>query len=127
MTAPAGQRPEEFRHETRYADGRAGGWDPHARLQDMAVDGVDAEVLYSSVTMLFYRLADIPLLNACLHAYNRWLAEYCAAYPNRLKGVGLVALNDVNAAIAELATIRALGLVGVGIGVAIEDDRAYDD
>jgi predicted TIM-barrel fold metal-dependent hydrolase len=127
MTAPAGQRPEEFRHETRYDDGRKGGWDPHARLEDLAVDGVDAEVLYSSVTMLFYRLADIALLNACLRAYNRWLGDYCVAYPDRLKGIGLVALNDVDTAVAELATIRALGLVGVGIGVAIEDERAYDD
>jgi predicted TIM-barrel fold metal-dependent hydrolase len=34
-------------------------------------------------------------------AYNDWLANFCATNPQRLKGVALVALQDVDAAIKE--------------------------
>jgi hypothetical protein len=35
-------------HRTPYAEGRKGGFDPHARIQDMDADGIDAAFLYPS-------------------------------------------------------------------------------
>ena len=33
----------------KYADGRPGGFDPHARIKDMDLDGIDAAFLYPSI------------------------------------------------------------------------------
>jgi hypothetical protein len=41
------------------------------------------------------------------------MAEFCNAYPSRLKGVALINLDDVQEGIAELQRARRLGLAGV--------------
>src|ERR671931_1947650 len=47
LDASAGRKPEEFKaHGLTYKDMRPGSYDPKARLADMDLDGVDAEVLY---------------------------------------------------------------------------------
>src|SRR5262245_28193534 len=61
-----------------------GGWDPHARVKEMQVDGVSAEVLYPSLTMDLYGLSDAELQEACFHVFNDWLIDYCAVAPERL-------------------------------------------
>ena len=34
---------------SEYKDGRKGGFDPHARIPDMDLDGIDAAYLYPSI------------------------------------------------------------------------------
>src|ERR671931_2022391 len=47
LDSSAGRKPEEFRpHGLTYKDMRPGSYDPKARLEDMDLDGVFAEVLY---------------------------------------------------------------------------------
>ncbi len=96
-------------------EGRRGGWDPAARLEDMAIDGIEAEVLYPSLAMLVYSMEDGQLQAACFRAYNDWLAEFCAASPHQLYGVGLVSMYDVEDGIRELGRLVKLGLRGVAI------------
>ena len=44
-----------------------------------------------------------PELSAALcRAYNRWLAEYCKPYPDRLFGIAMLPLPSVELAIKEL-------------------------
>ena len=47
-----------------------------------------------------------------LHAYNRWLADFCAAAPGRRAGVIPTDLHDMEAAVAELAWAREHGIFG---------------
>jgi predicted TIM-barrel fold metal-dependent hydrolase len=47
-----------------------------------------------------------------LHAYNRWLAEFCAAAPGRRAGVIPIDLHDMDRAVEEIAWARASGLFG---------------
>ena len=50
-------------------------------------------------------------------AYNDWLHDYCEVCPSRLKGVGLVALQDVPGAIAEMhRAVSRLNMVAIQIG-----------
>src|SRR5438067_5978577 len=42
VTIMPGDAEEQRQPKVRYAENRPGGWDPHARIQDMAIDGVDA-------------------------------------------------------------------------------------
>ena len=47
LDASAGRKPEEFKaYGLTYKEMRPGSYDPDARLADMSIDGVDAEVLY---------------------------------------------------------------------------------
>ena len=48
----AGKSPEElaeFLTKATYADARPGGWDPAARMKDNELDGVEADVLYTTL------------------------------------------------------------------------------
>ncbi|MBI3077440.1 MAG: amidohydrolase [Deltaproteobacteria bacterium] len=82
---------------------RAGQADPVLRLQDMDLEGIDQAVLFSTIFGLtaINALQNKALAAALARAYNDWLAEYCAADPRRLKGVALVPMQDVPAAVAE--------------------------
>ena len=94
---------------------RPGGTDPHARLKDMDVEGVDIAILYgTSFRSGVCGLMDGEYAAAICRAYNDWLAEYCSADPKRLKGAALVPLQNVPAAIAEMKrAITKLGMVTV--------------
>src|ERR1043166_6240046 len=45
---------------------------------------------------------DAAVESAFYEAYHRWMADYCAAFPDRLKGVILVSARDVETSLAEL-------------------------
>src|SRR4051812_5986554 len=62
--------------------GHPGGQDPTARLGEMAVDGVSAEVLYPTLTLSLFDLDDARLQEVCFRIYNDWLIEYCQVAPD---------------------------------------------
>ena len=85
MNACAGLAPEDMRGWIRFEDMRAGGYDPHARTQEMDADGVDAEVLYPTPRLSQGIVAntDTDFHLACIRAYNDWLSEYVVVAPER--------------------------------------------
>ena len=101
-----------YHQNTSLEEGRAGGWDPAARLVDMALDGVAAEVIYTSVGFGLLGLLDGPFQAALFRAYNDWLAEFCAYAPKRLAGLGMIPLLDVAVGCQELRRCAKIGLRG---------------
>jgi len=99
--------------------------DPAARIEAQDIDGVRAEVLYASYGMNLFHLRDGALRAACFRAFNDWAAEYCSHDPGRLIGIGLIALDDVDAAVAELRRIAAAGLRGAMIEAEPPAGRLY--
>lgn len=97
---------------------RGGGFDAAARLDDMARDGVVAEVLYPSVALQAFRVRDAALQAECFRVYNDWLAAFCATAPERFVGVALISLFDVAAGVRELERAVALGLRGAMVWAA---------
>ena len=81
---------------------RSGGWDSKARLADMDLDGMDQSFLYPTMAFFLAEVPDIDLQTALCRAYNDWLADHCRADPNRLVGIALLPLADVDASIHEL-------------------------
>src|SRR5213596_2393377 len=56
-------------------------FDPHARVQDMDVEGVDMNmILPSGGVPAFCSLDDVSLEQAMYRAYHGFLADYCAPY-----------------------------------------------
>lgn len=117
--ASKGKGPEaaSFREEGKgYEDALPGGWDPAARLKDQDIDGVDGEVLYTTLGFRQFWIRDPRLQRAAFRAYNDWLSEFCSYSPNRLVGLSLISMYDVDEARAELRRSAKLGYHGAMIG-----------
>jgi predicted TIM-barrel fold metal-dependent hydrolase len=99
--------------------------DPAARIEAQDRDGVRAEVMYASYGMSLFHIEDSGLRDACFRAFNDWAAEYCSHDPKRLIGVGLIALDEVDAAFMELERIAKKGLQGAMIWAEPPEDLPY--
>ena len=131
LISAAGKAPEELSPRGAVWEKlHRGGWDPQARLEAQAQDGIAAEVLYPSVGMEICNIPDLELKQACMQAYNLWLAEFCAACPERLIGLGQAAVRTPDEGIRELESIKQLGFRGVMLpgrpGMADYNDPMYD-
>ena len=112
LDSSAGRKPEEFKpHGLTYKDMRPGAYDPKARLEDMDLDGVDAEVLYFGGPVTQYA-TDPELRMYVVRTYNDWMLELSKAAPRRLVGLGHVPLVDLDEGMAELKRIAKMGLKG---------------
>src|SRR5215469_8749770 len=120
----SGEVLKEFATKT-YADARPSGWDPIERIKDQEIDGVEAEVLYTTLGMTLFSLPDVELLQACFKTYNDWAAGFCSHNPKRLTAVALIALEDVDEGVRELRRCAKLGLKGAMICGAPTPERPY--
>lgn len=91
---------------------KPGGYDPKARLEEMAVDGVTAEVLYPTLGLALFAMEDAEAQEACFRVSNDWLIEYCQAAPGHLVGIPMISLYNVGNAVRELERCKKEGLVG---------------
>ncbi len=108
-----GARDGKVPEDMKYLEGRQGGFDPHARIKDLDLDGIDAAFLYPSVGLFSGSIQDEKLAAAMCRAYNRWLADYCAPYPDRLFGVAMLPMQSIELAIEEMHFARKeLGMKG---------------
>jgi len=124
LVAAAGKPPEEITTVgVRFDEMHPGGHDPEARMAEQAKDGVAAEIIYPTVGMVLCNHPDFDYKRACFAAYNRWLTGYCEPHPDRLLGLGQIALRSPEDGIAELKEVKALGLRGVMMpgNPAVED------
>ncbi len=89
---------------------RRGGFEPEDRLKDQDDEEIDIAVLFPTIGMRLAGLKDPGLITALCKAYNNWCADFCKTHPDRFAGVAVVALQDVQGAIAE--TRRAVEKLG---------------
>jgi len=110
----------------RFDQARQGSHDPLAHLADNELDGIWGSVLYPSVATILYNLADTDALSCLAGIYNDWIAEWCATAPGRLKGVGILNVDDPTVAARELERLHARGLAGALVPVSPADDLPYN-
>jgi predicted TIM-barrel fold metal-dependent hydrolase len=116
---------------------RRGAWDGRARLDDMDSIGIDTVVLFGGAVGLrtdragFFSKETVDYPAEIARGYNNWLADYCGADPDRLKGVALVPFGDMEEAVRELRrAVTELGFVGLLQRCAYKDlspDNPYFD
>jgi predicted TIM-barrel fold metal-dependent hydrolase len=121
--------PEGVMEATTHRDG---GIDPKARLADMDLEGIDEAVLYGAVSLGFYALPDAEYAAALCHAYNDWLASYCAADRERLKGAAVLPMQSMPHALIEARRcVEELGFVSLTVpccvGLRNPEDPANDE
>ena len=110
LSSLAGKKREDYKTTGTVAETRAGGWDPTERLKDLALDNVDAEVLFGGGPLA---TSNLELQHASFRAYNTWLGDYCAAAPEKLFGMAYIPTSDVAQAVDELVFAARRGLRGV--------------
>jgi predicted TIM-barrel fold metal-dependent hydrolase len=84
------------------------GFDAVAQLADMDIEGVDLAFLYPSYGLFATASNELdPVIAAATcRAYNDWLADFCGGDRERLHGVGMIALQDPDAAAAEVLRVH---------------------
>jgi len=86
---------------------------PEARLRDMDKEGLDVQVLYSTL-FLFQPLAHDPgAVQGIYGSWNNWMAHLCGQAADRLKWTAVVDLQDPEAGVRELRRCKDLGAIGV--------------
>jgi predicted TIM-barrel fold metal-dependent hydrolase len=99
--------------------------DVPARLADMDRQGVDVQVIYPTL-FLVYLTDDVDLEVALCAAYNDWLASVWAQSNNRIRWTAVLPLRSREASIEQLRAAREHGAVGVFFR-GVERDRTLDD
>ncbi len=92
------------------------------RNSQQEADGVVAEVVFPNTVPPFFPsfvlFAKPPTddeyvqRRAGVQAHNRWLVDFCSAFPERRAGVGQIFLNNVDDAIEDVRWIKEHGLRG---------------
>lgn len=91
---------------------KPGGYDSKVRLEEMAVDGVTAEVLYPTRGLRLYAMEDAEAQEACFRIANDWLIDYCKVAPERLVGISMISMYNLDNAIKELERCKKEGMRG---------------
>src|SRR5262245_38447046 len=86
--------------------------DPHLRVKDAELDGVDAEVIFG-ILGAATRLGDHEAAREMFRIYNNWLADFCRHYPDRHIGLACLPYGDIDAAVHEVRRVAKLGLRGL--------------
>jgi len=100
--------------------------DPHARLDEQAVDGIVGEVMYPSLNMFSFAGIDTDVANAVFARHNDYIVDYCSPSPERLVGIGCLPVPDVAACVAELERAVAKGVRGFMIPAHVDPERPYN-
>jgi predicted TIM-barrel fold metal-dependent hydrolase len=132
LVATPGLAYDEFRWTgITYERARRGCYDGEARLADMDLDGVDAEILFAPQRTIGHFLGDEDddFVLAGVDAYNNFLREqFTASDPSRLIGVGQVPSLGIDTAVDYLRKLKSQGFKAVAIsnwpsgGDSISDD-----
>ncbi|MGI8663680.1 MAG: amidohydrolase family protein [Acidimicrobiales bacterium] len=137
LTATPGMAWDEFRWTgVTYEQARAGCYNGTARLADMKLDGVDAEVLFPPQRTIGHFLGDDDddFVRAGIEAYNQFLwEEFCAPDRDRLVGMAQIGSTGIDDAVDTLRKAKATGFRGViiscwpsaGDDISDEDDAFW--
>ena len=100
--------------------------DLQIRLRDMDRMGVDIQVVSPQPTQYYY-WADYDLAEKIVKLQNEHIASLCAKHPERLVGLGTLALQHPQLAVTQLDhAVKNLGLRGFELSTAINDRELSD-
>jgi len=88
------------------------GFLPEVRVQFQEAADIRAEVLNPTRMLAILRNPDVEVVQACSQVFNDWEAEFVSYNPQRLVGVSVIPMHDVDWAIKELRRTLDKGLLG---------------
>ena len=94
---------------------QASGRSPEARISDLALDGVDAEILFPNLGLTVWATPDAEFSQMMCRAWNEWAWEEFGPYNDRLSPMACIAAADIDGAIAEIQRCAKLGFRGLAL------------
>jgi len=94
-------------------------WNVARRLDDMATDGIDIQVLSPMPELLSHWLP-VDEADDLSKIMNEQAARMIAAAPGKFHGIGMAPMQDPELAAKRLEDVRAMGLLGIEIGTHID-------
>ena len=103
IRVPLSSETEAAAYEAQEMGMGAVGYDPEVRVKFQLEAGIDAEVMNPTTMLGLMRNPDGPVLQACSEVYNDWMAEFVSYSPQRLIGISVIPMDDIDWAVDELA------------------------
>ncbi|WP_445115525.1 amidohydrolase family protein [Acinetobacter sp. WZC-1] len=100
-------------------------WSPQDRVEELDRNHIDLQIICAT-PILFAYAEPVAAAVAWNQRINDLGSEFCHAFPERLRVMAQVPLQDIDAACRELSRCKANGHVGVQIGNHV-DDKSLDD
>ena len=110
--ATRASRFDDFGRGRHYEDLNPAGFDPHERVKVLDAEGIDISVMYPGLGLKLGGSRIPSSRSWSCQVYNDWVAEWCAAAPDRLEGAGALPMQDPERAAEEAHRIKDLGLEG---------------
>ena len=94
--------------------------DPDLRVEDLDIDGVDAEIMYGILEIgaggrLGPEVEEAGVLEATYEVYNQWVADFVGKNPTRMNALACLTHRDPETAAAQLRKAAEIGLRGAEI------------
>jgi predicted TIM-barrel fold metal-dependent hydrolase len=119
---------DSLKRELKFEDARLGGYIPEMHLKENETDGIWGSVLYPGIAMMVYPfIPDSTAATEAFRAYNDWILDFAGAFPDRLKAVALLNVDDVESAVAEMQRCGERGAVGAAIPQSPLEGHRYDE
>jgi len=107
----AGESYVDFGKGRHYESLNPAGFDPDERVKVLDSEGIDLSVMYPGLGLKLGGIKDPELAVHSCSVYSDWIAEFCSAAPDRLKGAGALPMQDPAEAALEVHRICDRGLV----------------
>ncbi len=102
-----------------------GAVDPHARILDMDLMGIDQVLVIPTMIIMNLPFAEnVEGADAFCQAYNNWCVDWCSEVPDRLFGAALLPLQSPDRTVQELQRVAERGM-RVGLMRPIDARGAY--
>jgi predicted TIM-barrel fold metal-dependent hydrolase len=79
------------------------------RLEDMELEGIDAEICFPSLGLWMYALDDAEAEAASCRIYNDWNNSFLGGHPTRFVRCGMLPVLDFSNTLEELRRLAAMG------------------
>jgi len=97
----------------RQTGGRTPEGDPELILEDMALDGVDVQVMHPNLSLFGLYTDDHELSIAHARVYNDYIVERFGPYFDRLVFTAPIPLTDVDDAVVEIERVASMGFKAI--------------
>jgi uncharacterized protein len=96
------------------------------RVQFLDQEGIDKQILYPTMGLLWEGGVDNPVVaDALCRAYNTWAFEVCASQKDRLFPAAHISLRDSQLAVRELHRVAKLGCRTIFVGAMPIDGKSF--
>jgi predicted TIM-barrel fold metal-dependent hydrolase len=106
---------------------RRGAKEVAGRLEDMALDGVDAEIVFPSLALTAFLIENAEAELATAQVYNDWHNAKFLAHTDRFVRCGILPVRDFDNTIAEIRRLASLGFTAAMLPSLIEKTSGLPD